>query len=120
MIINRLCYIFFPPSLTLNHKGTSNNHMLSREDVIYINKIYPGGLSPSELYMDFYNEPLIPSKHKLLKILGIILGIILLIILIIWIFKKVKKYKGHSHKFSYGNWKKTHGGSSYRFTPKRY
>ena len=61
---------FFPPSLTLNHKGTSNNHMLSREDVIYINKIYPGGLSPSELYMDFYNEPLIPSKHKLFKNIG--------------------------------------------------
>ncbi len=44
---------FFPPQLTVNNKGTNNNHRLSSEDVIYISKMYPGGKTPA---VDFHNQ----------------------------------------------------------------
>jgi hypothetical protein len=34
---------FFPSKITLNNKGTQQNTRLSRYDVKYLNKIYPGG-----------------------------------------------------------------------------
>ena len=46
---------FFPTSLTTDHIGEPSNHILSREDVKYISRQYPGGMNtPEEFYMNVY------------------------------------------------------------------
>ena len=81
---------FFPPSLTTNHKGTLSNHILSKEDVTYISKVYPGGiLTPSEFYQNIYKESINETAGKpkfdwknLLYIAGSITVLLILVFLI--------------------------------------
>ena len=46
---------FFPAKLTLNHRGTHQNLRLSADDVIWIEKTYPGGsISAKDYYPKVY------------------------------------------------------------------
>ena len=48
---------FFPPSLTTNHQGTQQNLRLSGNDVVYLQKMYPGAReTPNEFYENVYNK----------------------------------------------------------------
>ena len=48
---------FYPPQLTLNNQGTQQTLRLSGNDVIYINKKYPGSVeTPEEFYIKAFNE----------------------------------------------------------------
>jgi hypothetical protein len=48
---------FFPASLTLNHKGTNENMILSPKDVEYLNSVYPDAPeTASKFYEDVYKE----------------------------------------------------------------
>jgi hypothetical protein len=97
---------YFPSSLTVNNKGTNLNQRLSRGDVNYISKIYPGGyLSPEEFYQKAYGESILEKNIKFTKpkhkkfnweiILYIIITIvgILIIYIIINHFKNKRKSK---------------------------
>jgi hypothetical protein len=57
---------FFPPKLTLNNQGTSQNLRLSGLDVLWINKEYTQGasVSPKDFYQSTYNETLSSSVEK--------------------------------------------------------
>lgn len=93
---------FFPSSLTTDHKGTPNNHMLSTEDIKYISNQYPGGIqSPEEFYNGIYSTSS-PSNGKLLYIA---VGITILLI-IIWIFTKMR---GTPLTQDYKTWRTAHG-----------
>ena len=84
---------FFPSNLTTNHIGTSQNLRLSPEDVIWLNKTYPGGSESTQTYYKkVYGLPLQKSKNWWLYIIITIISIILLaIIILIWkIYNKSK------------------------------
>jgi hypothetical protein len=100
---NSIMLYFFSADLTKNNRGTHANVRLSRKDVQYINKMYPGSeMTPAEFYKYAYNEN-IDSKSggtseklknfvKSKKFLYIIIGIVIFLIilgLIIFI-KKIK------------------------------
>jgi hypothetical protein len=117
---------FFPKSLTTDHKGTSSNHKLSREDVKYISKVYPGGsMTPVEFYMNVYgesiNDPEKGGKFDL-KILLYIIGCIVALGIIIFLFSKIrgKGWSKSTKLLGYSEWRTAHGGSPRSFTPKRY
>jgi hypothetical protein len=118
---------FFPPQLTTNHKGTSSNHRLSREDVKYISKIYPDGrMTPDEYYMNVYGESIndpgdVGCKFDW-KILLYILGGLIALGLIILLFTKMRSKggRGSDKKIGYSEWRSKHGGSPRSFTPNRY
>ena len=84
---------FFPPSLTTDNKGTTANFRLSKQDVKYISKIYPGGtMSPAQYYKNVYGESLNNDKPGFnLKTFLIIFGSIVLIIFLIFFFIKMRK-----------------------------
>jgi hypothetical protein len=89
---------FFPANMTLNNKGTHQNVRLSKTDVIYISKMYPGGdETPADFYKDAYGENIdgngLSASEKITKVLKsktfiyIVIGIVILfviIFLIIW------------------------------------
>jgi hypothetical protein len=110
---------FFPDYLTTNGIGTPNNHRLSEKDINYISSIYPGGrIPPKEFYNNIYGNSNQPTNHmKQWKIVGYIsIGIAILVVIFFVI--KFGKLKGLS--INYSDWRKTHGGSSHSFTPRRY
>jgi len=85
---------FFPGSLTTNNKGTSENLRLSKYDVTYLNKMYPGSKkTPSEFYKETYGEKIEPSILKSaqdtnkiplsLIIVGVIIVLITILIFVI-------------------------------------
>ena len=94
---------FFPGKLTLNNKGTHQNLRLSPDDVIWIEKTYPGGeMTSEEYYPKVYG---ISLKEALKQEIALqkssspfSIGIIILIILgvissIVFILIKIKKHK---------------------------
>jgi len=89
---NSAMLYFFPASLTTNHIGTSQNLRLSGEDMIWLNKIYPGGTeSPATFYKKIYGIPLKDgingSKNKKWIYISIIIASLLLLIgigIIVW------------------------------------
>ena len=82
---------FFPSSLTINNCcGTKQNFILSRTDAEWMNKIYPNGKNPNNIYNQMYgnnNE----SKNNLPLILGITIPSLLIIIGLIVFFSLKKK-----------------------------
>lgn len=119
---------FFHPQLTTDKKGTSSNHMLSREDVRYISKIYPNGpMTPEEFYKNVYGESLHDSggggKFDW-KILLYILGGLVVLGLLILLFVKMRGKRGEGSsggkKIGYSEWRAKHGASPRSFTPNRY
>jgi hypothetical protein len=101
---------FFPGSLTIDGIGTQQNMRLSPLDVIWIEKMYAGGIeTPSQFYLKAYGEKIdkdgtegivglkFDSTHKT-RNLWIILAVIILIIILVvavWFFflKKNKSKK---------------------------
>ena len=91
---------FYPPQLTLNNQGTQQTLRLSGNDVIYINKKYPGSIeSPEEFYIKAFNESIennISRSNKLKNSLNtnntnnynlyIFIGINILIIILIIVY----------------------------------
>lgn len=126
---NSIMEYFFPASLTTNHKGTPNNHKLSRTDVKYISKLYPGGaMNPSEFYMYAYkssiegsdnNDNNDSSKPFNWKLFWYILGGILGFLILIWFFSSSKK-PSYIKSTDYSTWRQSHGASPRSFTPRRY
>jgi hypothetical protein len=58
---NSIMLYSFPAFLTTDFKGTSENRILSRKDVLYLNALYPGNgadnsprISPAQFYMNVY------------------------------------------------------------------
>jgi hypothetical protein len=100
---------FFAPELTNNHKGTNNNKRLSKEDVEYISKIYPGGkMSPSEFYKEAYGESISSSLFSMKNFL-ILLGILILILVVFMVvrfFIKKRKTSGRRDYENYSQWAK--------------
>lgn len=100
---------FFPPELTNNHKGTNNNKRLSKEDVEYISKIYPGGkASPSQFYETAYGESISGSLFSMKNFL-ILLGVLVLIFVVVVavrFFIKKRKTSGRRDYENYSQWKK--------------
>ena len=83
---------FFPSYLTFNDKGVEQNFRLSKEDVIWISKIYPGGkMKPSDFYQSVYNESIKPSINILKISLVIIFSISVIVLLLFMYFKKRTK-----------------------------
>jgi len=84
---------FFPPSLTTDNKGTTANFRLSKQDVKYISKIYPGGtMSPDQYYKNVYGESLSNDKPGFnWKPFLLIFGGIILMIFLIFFFIKMRK-----------------------------
>ena len=100
---------FFPPELTNNHKGTDNNKRLSKEDVEYISKIYPGGkMSPSEFYQEAYGESISNSLFSIKNflILSGILVLILIVFMVVRFFTKKRKTSVRRDYENYSQWKK--------------
>ena len=99
---------FFPPELTNNHKGTNNNKRLSREDVEYISKVYPGGkMTPDEFYKEAYGESISGSLFSLKNFL-ILLGVLVLILIVFMVirfFIKKRKTSGRRDYGDYSRWK---------------
>lgn len=98
---------FFPPELTNNNKGTNNNKRLSRKDVEYISKIYPGGkTSPSQFYQEEYGESISLSLFSLKNFL-MLLGVLVLILTFIIICFFIKKHKTSTRRYygDYSHWK---------------
>jgi hypothetical protein len=67
-----MCY-YYPAYLTLNFKGSSQNKLLSKKDVLYLNALYPGNgiddsprISPSEFYMKVYKRNVDYSVIKII------------------------------------------------------
>jgi hypothetical protein len=125
---------FFPPALTTDHKGTTSNHVMSREDVSYISKVYPGGImEPDEYYKTIYGESIKEPGREVLSfdrkiLLYIVCGIAILLI-IAYFYNKTKKGTNYSYsrpqtynrQSNYPEWKKSLGsGSSRSFTPTRF
>ncbi len=71
---------FFPPSLTLNNKGTTINQRLSITDVEYINKEYPNETDPEVFYKDAYGvsgkSSIFSAPHYKFIIAGVIMGVL--------------------------------------------
>lgn len=134
---------FFPASLTTDHVGMPNNHILSPEDVIYISKVYPGGrMTPDNFYKSVYgtsiNSPLYSTSDIKddkndkdngggkfdWKIILYIIGGILVMAFITWLFIKTQGRGGGGNsskeQLNYTAWRQAHGGSPRSFTPKRY
>ena len=119
---------FFPGSLTTNDVGTPNNHRLSRTDVKYISKVYPGGMmDPEEFYMNVYGSSInaTPGEGKTFdwKIVGYVAAGVAGLILIIWIFNKLRKGGGRRvsrNGLDYSAWRRSYGASPRSFTPRRY
>ena len=111
---------FFPPSLTKDHIGTSPNHKLSKEDVIYISQVYPGGiLSPAEYYKNVYGESIdITNKGSKFnwKIILYILGLILILLIIFFIIRSGSNTKfKFNQSMGFSDWRKAHGGSIHNY-----
>lgn len=93
---------FFPASLTLNNKGTQQNLTLSSNDVVYLNKMYPGSCTtPNDFLQNIYGRSLeiqnesnedIESHANIITILIVIL-IILGVFVLVYIYKKNKLNK---------------------------
>lgn len=94
---------FFPAKLTMNHRGTKQNLRLSADDVIWIEKTYPGGsMSAKEYYPKVYGISLDkalkqeemarnPKTLHIIVITIIILGLFLLFGLFMLKLRKHKK-----------------------------
>lgn len=94
---------FFPAKLTMNHRGTNQNLRLSADDVIWIEKTYPGGsMSAKEYYPKVYGISLDkalkqeemarnPKTLHIIVITMIILGLFLLFGLFMLKLRKHKK-----------------------------
>ena len=88
---------YFPAKLTLNNKGTTMNLRLSPTDVEYIQKIYPGGVSPSSFYSQIYGETTNKKTRYILYV--IIVVVIVLLIVGLWLIsRKYKKYSRFGRK----------------------
>jgi hypothetical protein len=62
---------FFPASLTINHKGTTQNLRISGEDALWLNKTYPGSSeTPRTYYPKVYNISLDKSLGQSKSILS--------------------------------------------------
>lgn len=120
---NSIMLYYFPSSLTVNHKGTNSNHILSREDVKYISKIYPGGyLTPDEFYKKAYGESITGPPDKRIKIRwDIVLYIAIGIIGIFIIYYIIRHFKNKPKRSVLSNLKETYGKKSYAptITPPR-
>lgn len=90
---------FFPAQLTTNNKGTSENLILSPNDVLFLAQTYPGKQKLDKIYKEWYGKDidseLILEKNTNKKVKFIkdniyisIIAIIVLIILTIFISKK--------------------------------
>jgi hypothetical protein len=115
---------YFPPSLTTDHKGTSSNHKLSKEDVKYISKVYPGGyMTPEEFYKNVYGESINSTGGGKFdwKIFLYIAGGIIGLTLFILIFRSNTGTTTRGKGLGYTEWRAKHGGSPRgSFTPNRY
>lgn len=104
---NSIMLYFFPQELTNNHKGTNNNKILSKKDVEYITKIYPGGkMNPSEFYKKAYGENMYGSLFSLKKLL-ILLGILVFVfvfLIVVRFFIKNGKTPGRKDYRDYSQW----------------
>lgn len=95
---------FFPPELTNNHKGTNNNKRLSREDVEYISKVYPGGkMTPDQFYKEAYGESISGSLFSLKNFL-ILLGVLVLILIVFRVIRFFIKKRKTSFRRDYGDY----------------
>jgi hypothetical protein len=96
---------FYPDELTIDNKGTNENLRFSPQDIIFLNKTYPGSVeTPDEFYKNIYNEDINDVLKKQGKALFIsdnkdlkkkstfiyigVLFIILIIILIFFLYNK--------------------------------
>ena len=93
---------FFPPKLTINHRGTQQNLRLSADDVIWIEKTYPGGsMSAKEYYPKVYGISLdkalkqeeMARNPKTLNIIVITIVILVLFVLFGFFMLKLRKHK---------------------------
>ena len=92
---------FFPPKLTINHRGTQQNLRLSADDVIWIEKTYPGGsMTAKEYYPKVYGISLDKAlKQEEMarnpKTLNIIVIIVILVLFLLFGFfmLKLRKHK---------------------------
>lgn len=90
---NSIMLYFYPSTLTINNKGTHQNLRMSLDDMIWLNKMYPGSnIDPH----NFYNNIYINKSSSIVKIIIICIIIIILIIIIYFIYKRFsiinKKY----------------------------
>ena len=92
---------FFPAKLTMNHRGTKQNLRLSADDVIWIEKTYPGGsMTAKEYYPKVYGISLDKAlKQEEMarnpKTLNIIVIIVILVVFLLFGFfmLKLRKHK---------------------------
>lgn len=89
---NSIMLYFFPAKLTKNNKATNINQRLSKVDVEWISKMYPGGSTSA-----FWNRTYGNGKSSM-KLLLWLIPLILLILVVYVIYKKRKgKRKGRYH-----------------------
>ncbi len=93
---------FFPAKLTMNHRGTHQNLRLSADDVIWIEKTYPGGsMTAKEYYPKVYGISLdkalkqeeMARNPKTLHIIVITIVILVLFLLFGFFMLKLRKHK---------------------------
>lgn len=93
---------FFPSNLTMNHRGTHQNLRLSADDVIWIEKSYPGGsMSAKEYYPKVYGISLdkalkqeeMARKPQTLNIIVITIIMLVLFLLFDFFILKLRKHK---------------------------
>ena len=95
---------FFPSKLTLNHRGTHQNVRLSANDVIWIEKTYPGGsMTAKEYYPKIYGISLdkalkqeqMDRNPKTLNIIVITIVILIVFLLFGLFMLKLRKHKNN-------------------------
>jgi hypothetical protein len=93
---------FFPSKLTMDHRGTHQNLRLSADDVIWIEKTYPGGsMTAKEYYPKVYGISLdkalkqeeMARNPKTLNIIVITIIIVVLFLLFGFFMLKLRKHK---------------------------
>lgn len=93
---------FFPSKLTMNHRGTHQNLRLSADDVIWIEKTYPGGsMTAKEYYPKVYGISLdkalkqeeMARNPKTLNIIVITIIMVVLFLLFGFFMLKLRKHK---------------------------
>lgn len=83
---------FFPGSLTLNDKGTHQNLRLSKDDILYINKMYPNSKdTPSEFLQNAYDEKLSNDNSSESNFLRNLVIVILIVGIVYYFYIQYKK-----------------------------